>query len=82
MKATVTSKGQVTIPLAIRTKAKIGPGAKLDFQIEDDGTIKVSLLNKEVSQLKGLVKSKRKKAVSLEDMKNAIKERASKKAIK
>jgi AbrB family looped-hinge helix DNA binding protein len=72
MKAIVTSKGQVTIPITIRAKAKISPGSKLDFQIEEDGTLKVSLLNQEVSQLKGMVKSKRHKPVSLREMKKAI----------
>jgi AbrB family looped-hinge helix DNA binding protein len=72
MKAVVTSKGQVTIPISIRTKAKIAPGSKLDFQVEEDGTLKVSLINQEVSQLKGIIKSKRRKPPSLREMKNAI----------
>jgi AbrB family looped-hinge helix DNA binding protein len=80
MKAIVTSKGQVTIPLAIRTKAKITPGSKLDFQIEEDGTLKVSLLNQDISQLKGIVKSKRSKPASLQEMKNAV-QNASKRAM-
>lgn len=81
MKAIVTSKGQVTIPLAIRTKAKISPGSKLDFQIEEDGTLKVSLLNHEISQLKGMVKSKRRKPVSLKEMKKAVFDASKKKVI-
>lgn len=74
MKAIVTSKGQVTIPITIRIKAKISPGSKLDFQIEDDGTLKVTLLNQNISQLKGIIKSKRPKPVSLQEMKKAIRE--------
>ena len=74
MKATVTSKGQVTIPVAIRTSASILPGSALDFQLEENGSIKVNLLNQEISQLKGMIKSKRKKPVSLKEMKKAIKE--------
>ncbi len=80
MEAVVTSKGQVTIPILIRTQAKISPGSKLDFQIESDGTLKVSLINQEVSQLKGMVKSKRRKPASLKEMKKAIHD-ASKKAM-
>lgn len=74
MKAVVTSKGQVTIPVMIRTKAHISPGSKLDFQIEEDGTLKVRLLIQDVSQLKGIVKSKRRKPVSLREMKKAIRD--------
>lgn len=81
MKAVVTSKGQITIPLSIRTEAKIFPGSKLDFQIEKDGSIKINLLNHEISQLKGIVKSKKRKPVSLDEMKKAI-HNNSKKAMK
>ncbi|MBA2369549.1 MAG: AbrB/MazE/SpoVT family DNA-binding domain-containing protein [Candidatus Protochlamydia sp.] len=81
MKAMVTSKGQVTIPVSIRTKANISPGSQLDFHIEKDGTLKVSLVNQGIAQLKGMVKSKREKPASLEEMKKAIRD-ASKRAIK
>ncbi len=80
MEAIVTSKGQVTIPITIRTKAKICQGSKLDFQIEEDGTLKVSLINQEISRLKGMVKAKRGKPVSLREMKIAI-QKASQKAM-
>jgi antitoxin PrlF len=38
MKATVSEKGQVTIPKALRTKLGIGPGAVLEFD-EDRGRL-------------------------------------------
>ncbi len=34
MKATVSEKGQVTIPKALRTKLGIRPGAVLDFEAD------------------------------------------------
>jgi len=80
MKAIVTSKGQVTIPIAIRAAFKIVPGSKLDFQVNEEGSLQVSLLNQEVSELKGIVKRRKKKPVSLKEMKMAIKE-ASKKGM-
>jgi AbrB family looped-hinge helix DNA binding protein len=36
MKTTVTSKGQVTIPVAIRKKLKLNAGTVLDFDEEAD----------------------------------------------
>jgi len=39
MKATVTSKGQITIPKYIRTQARIDVGTEIDFQIHKNGTI-------------------------------------------
>jgi len=72
MKSTVTSKGQVTIPLAIRTQANIHAGTLLDFQMEGEDTIIVHLVSREISSLKGIVKSKRRRPPSLKEMKQAI----------
>lgn len=49
-RATVTSKGQVTIPKEIRTQLGIKPGTKLEFYIDERGrgvmvpTIKIAEL--------------------------------------
>lgn len=72
MKATVTSKGQVTIPQSIRAQANIIAGSQLDFQIENDGTLVVRLITLDISDLKGIVKKKHKKPVSLKEMKQAV----------
>lgn len=39
--ATVTSKGQVTIPKRIRDALDIDAGTEVEFVLEDDGTISV-----------------------------------------
>jgi AbrB family looped-hinge helix DNA binding protein len=39
MTATVTSKGQVTIPKQVRELLGIGPGSVIDFERGDDGRI-------------------------------------------
>jgi AbrB family looped-hinge helix DNA binding protein len=39
--ATVTSKGQVTIPKRIRDALGIDAGTELEFVLEDDGTVRV-----------------------------------------
>lgn len=72
-KATVTSKGQVTIPHDIRKMAKIGKGTRLDFQLEKDGSLIVRPATKSLSELKGIAKvRKKRKTVSLSEMKKAI----------
>ena len=38
---TLTSKGQTTIPKAIREQLGLKPGAKLNFSLMPDGTIRV-----------------------------------------
>jgi AbrB family looped-hinge helix DNA binding protein len=39
MAHTVTSKGQVTIPKAIRARLGIEPGSAVDFVMASDGTV-------------------------------------------
>ena len=40
--STVTSKGQITIPVELRKYLDIREGDKLSFVIEDDGSVRVS----------------------------------------
>lgn len=82
MKATVTSKGQITIPKFIRNKANISEGSELDFQFQDDNTIIIRLSTHPILELKGIVKPKRKKPVSLKEMKKAIADGAARKPLK
>ncbi|MEZ2408728.1 AbrB family looped-hinge helix DNA binding protein [Bosea sp. OAE752] len=39
MATTVTSKGQVTIPKAVRDRLGIKPGNAVDFRVEPDGRV-------------------------------------------
>ena len=39
--STLTSKGQVTLPVEIRRKLGLKPGDRLYFDIQDDGLIRV-----------------------------------------
>lgn len=71
-KSTVTTKGQITIPKEIRDKAMIHEGTQIDFQIQNDGKILIIPIQRHFKQLKGIIKSRRKKAVTLSEMKKAI----------
>lgn len=46
LKTRLTSKGQVTIPAAVRHKLNIQPGDDLLFEINPDGEIKVRALKR------------------------------------
>jgi antitoxin PrlF len=76
-KATVTSKGQVTIPKDIRDILKIGPGDQIDFIVGDEGEVLISPRTYDFRSLKGLFYKKGRKAASLEQMEKAIKKGAS-----
>jgi AbrB family looped-hinge helix DNA binding protein len=41
MTATVTAKGQITIPKAVREALGVKPGSKVDFKPLDDGNIAI-----------------------------------------
>ncbi len=55
MQATMTSKGQVTFPKPIRDKLHLRPGDKVDFMLEEDGSLRVTPVTAPVTQLKGMV---------------------------
>ena len=73
--ATITSKGQITIPKDIREQLDLHAGDKISFIEDEDGSINLIPIKKPLNALKGLV-AKPKKAVSVEDMNNAIKRKA------
>jgi AbrB family looped-hinge helix DNA binding protein len=76
-KSIVTSKGQVTIPVNIREKAHLTTGSELNFRYEN-GYIIIQPLTKKLSDLKGIVKTNKKKPVSIAEMKKIIRQRAAK----
>jgi antitoxin PrlF len=69
--ATLTSKGQLTLPKDVRTAMGVGPGDRVDFVLMEDGNFAVLPATHSVRSLKGLI-PKPKKPVSLEDMDKAI----------
>ena len=69
--ATLTSKGQITIPLDVRHRLKLDTGARVEFIEAADGEILMRPAVSDVRSLKGLLR-KPAKPVSIEDMKKAI----------
>ncbi len=74
--ATITSKGQITIPKDIRALLDLHSGDKINFIVEKSGEVRFLPVTQNVSTLKGII-AKPKKAVSVEEMKASIKARAS-----
>lgn len=70
--ATVTSKGQVTIPQSIRRALKVDTGDRLDFVIEAEGRVVVRAAVDNANSLKGLLRRPGQKAVTIEQMNAAI----------
>ncbi len=72
--ATLTSKGQTTIPADIRSYLGLQVGDKLEFIIEKDGRVILEALTNDVRELKGML-SKPKKAATIEQMNKMIAKR-------
>lgn len=70
--ATVTSKGQVTLPKQVRETLKVKAGDQIDFVLDAEGEVRVRAGRFDVRDLKGLLRRPGRKAVSLEAMDAAI----------
>ena len=69
--ATMTSKGQLTLPKAIRDLLRLGAGDRVDFVVRDDGTVVLRPATADVRELKGLLHRPGLAPLSVEAM-NAI----------
>lgn len=71
MLATLTSKGQITIPKQARDALHLVPGDRVEFVFGDDGRLFLLSANRAVKSLKGML-PKPDKPVTLEEMDAAI----------
>ena len=78
MIATLTAKGQVTLPKVFRDKMNLQAGDKLNFVMLDNGVMQVIPLKQSVTKLRGMVPAPE-KSVTIEEMNQAIAQRASRK---
>ncbi|MEO8132898.1 MAG: AbrB/MazE/SpoVT family DNA-binding domain-containing protein [Betaproteobacteria bacterium] len=69
--ATVTSKGQITIPAEVRQALQVGTGDRVEFVEIGPGRYEFIAATSSVTALKGMF-GKPKKAVSIDEMNAAI----------
>ena len=69
--ATMTSKGQITIPANVRTKFRLHPGTKVDFVENQAGELVLRPRTGDIRALRGIIKYDG-PPVSIEDMNRAI----------
>jgi antitoxin PrlF len=69
--ATVTSKGQITIPAEVRQSLQVSAGDRVEFVQVEPGQFLFVAANRSVTELKGMF-GKSAKAVSIDDMNRAI----------
>lgn len=76
-KATITSKGQLTLPKEVRTRLGVDAGDQVEFRIESDGSISVLPAKGSARRLFGLLRASHGASFSIEDMNVAISDTAS-----
>lgn len=69
MESALTSKGQMTVPKAIREHLHLKPGDRVRFFVHPDGTV-VLLPKLPITALKGMLKTT--KHATIEEMNEAI----------
>jgi antitoxin PrlF len=57
MGSKITSKGQITVPKAVRETLALKPGDRMSFIIHDDGTVTVEAETIDLPSLRGVLKS-------------------------
>lgn len=74
--ATLTSKGQITIPVNVRHDLKVDAGDRVEFILIAPGRYEFVAATQSVTELKGMF-GKPTKKISIDDMNKAIAQRGS-----
>jgi antitoxin PrlF len=72
MFATLTSKGQITLPKEIRDRLGLDAGSMLDFQLLADNTITARPVKPDARRIRGLLTSPHASARTVEQMDEAV----------
>ena len=75
-RATITSKGQLTLPKEVRSRLGVDLGDQVEFRIEADGSITVTSVRGSARELYGMLQTNGGATTSTEDMDRAISDRA------
>ena len=70
--ATLTSKGQITIPREVRAELGLEVGDQLEFTLESDGSVRMRPVTASAKELHGLLKRPGRRRVSVEEMNRGI----------
>ncbi|MGA3189526.1 MAG: AbrB/MazE/SpoVT family DNA-binding domain-containing protein [Bryobacteraceae bacterium] len=71
-RSTITSKGQITIPKEVRDEMGLKPGDRVNFVKDRKGQILLRPLHSDFRSLRGMVKSRLNRPITLEEMDEAI----------
>ena len=72
--ATLTSKGQITIPKKVRDHLQLKTGDRLDFRIDKDGSIRIYPIARKVAEVFGVFAEKARRPYSTTEVKDQLKQ--------
>ncbi len=75
--ATLTSKGQITIPAEVRAELGVNAGDRVEFVEIGEGQFAIVAATRSIRQLNGMFRGRVSKPVSIEEMNAAIAQRGS-----
>lgn len=67
--ATMTSKGQTTIPKEIRDALGLHPQDQIQFTLIDDGTVILRAKHRSIKEMYGILHDPERQPVAIDDMK-------------
>jgi antitoxin PrlF len=70
--ATLTSKGQITIPVRIRAALGVDAGDRVEFVEVEKGKFLIMAAKRSLQELNGLFKGRRRRPATVEEMDAAI----------
>ena len=68
---TLTTKGQITVPKAIRQHLKLRTGHRVEFYVDSSGQVILRPLSRSIRSIKGIVRSPHRRPVTVEEMNEA-----------
>lgn len=74
--ATLTSKGQITVPKSVRSALGLDSGDRVEFVETEKGQFAIIAATRSIQELNGKYRGRRSKPVSIEEMNAAIAKRA------
>ncbi len=73
--ATITSKGQVTIPKEVRESLMLGPGDKIEFVVTEKREALIRPVSRKVDEIFGILHKPGRKAASAEEVNEGLRKR-------
>lgn len=73
--ATLTSKGQVTIPKAVRERLELKAGDRIDFIVSEAGEAVIRRVSRSAKEIEGILAHRARGPVSVERMDEAVRQR-------